>query len=150
MRGVVGRLSRGFTTIERRMQQAGRRTIGGWVAGGVPVLLLTTTGRRSGRTRTTPLLYHRSDDGSLLLVAVNGAADWNPDWLHNLTVNPLTSVEIDGSAHQVLALVLDDGDRAAVWDEACRAFPGLEPAQAVCTRQIPIIRLTTPGSDVNC
>jgi len=99
------------------------------------VLLLTTIGRRTGRPRTTPLLFHRAIDGSLLLVAVNGTNDWDPDWLHNLAANPRGKVEIDGVRKPVQAVVLDDAERAAMWDEACRAFPGLEAAQAECRRR---------------
>jgi hypothetical protein len=33
-------------------------------------------------------LFHRDDDGSLLLIAANGAADWDPDWFLNLLADP--------------------------------------------------------------
>src|SRR5207249_2919892 len=75
-RPLVTRISRLFTSLERRLARAGRSTIGGWVAGGVPVLLLTTRGRRSGNRHVTALLFHRDADRSLLLIAANGAADW--------------------------------------------------------------------------
>ena len=54
----------------------------------IPCLVLTTTGRKSGAPHTTPLLYHQSDDGSLLLIGANGTADWDPDWVHNLRDEP--------------------------------------------------------------
>lgn len=142
-RPIVRRFSRIFSSAERRLARGGRSTVGGWVAGGVPVLLLTTAGRRSGKRHTTPLLFHRRADGSLLLVAANGAAVWNPDWFHNLVANSDAEIEIDQVRYPVTATVLDDEARMAVWDEARQAFPGLETAQRESSRSIPIIRLTS-------
>ncbi len=141
LRPVVQRLSKAFTRFELRRARAGRGTVGGWVAGGVPVLLLTTTGRVSGRPHTTPLLVHRERDGSMLLVAVNGTADWDPDWLRNLRADARASVEVGSERHDVVATVLDGAERAAAWEDARRALPGLEPAQAACRRTIPLVRL---------
>ncbi len=112
------------------------------MAGGVPVALLTTTGRRSALPHTTPLLFHREPPGSILLVAANGGADWNPDWLHNLLADPRAEVEIDGERVPVMATILSGPERAAVWDEARRAFPGLDAAQKRCRRTVPLLRLT--------
>jgi deazaflavin-dependent oxidoreductase (nitroreductase family) len=82
--------------MELRLAAAGRSTIGGWIAGDVPVLSLTTTGRRSARKHTTPVLFHRDDDGSFLVIAANGAADWNPDWFHNLVSDPHVASRLRG------------------------------------------------------
>lgn len=141
MRPVVTRVSRAFTRLEARRARSGRRTIGGWVAGGVSVLLLTTAGRRTGRAHTTPLLFHREGDGSLLVVAVNGTADWDPDWLRNLRADPRVTVELDGVHHQAIAAILEGAERTTAWEEARRTLPGLEAAQAVCRRTIPLVRL---------
>ena len=147
-RSLVGLQSRVFTALERRLVRAGRRSIGGWLAGDVPVLLLTTTGRRSiggwlagdvpvllltttgrrtGTPRTTPLLYARRPDGSLLLVAANGAADWDPAWLLNVRSSPHVHVELDGMRTPMTAHELSPADRTAVWPEACAAFPASPP-----------------------
>lgn len=142
VRPFVVRFSRLFTRLERRRAWAGRSTIGGWVAGGAPVLLLTTRGRRSGSRHVTPLLFYRDTDGSLLLIAANGAADWNPDWLHNLVADPRVGVEVDGARRSAHATVLQGDDRTATWPTALQAFPGLEAAQRESTRDIPLIRVT--------
>ena len=126
-RSLVGLQSRVFTALERRLVRAGRRSIGGWLAGDVPVLLLTTTGRRTGTPRTTPLLYARRPDGSLLLVAANGAADWDPAWLLNVRSSPHVHVELDGMRTPMTAHELSPADRTAVWPEACAAFPASPP-----------------------
>lgn len=140
-RPFVRRFSKLFTRLERRLVRSGRPTIGGWVAGGAPVLLLTTTGRRSGKRHVTPLLFHREVDGSLVVIAANGAADWNPDWFHNLVADPRVDVEVDGVNASARAKVLESGDREAAWPTAVRAFPGLEAAQRQARRAIPLVRL---------
>lgn len=141
MRPVVTRMSRELTRLDARRARSGGRTIGGWVAGGVAVLLLTTTGRRTGRAHTTPLLFHREGDGSLLVVAVNGSADWDPDWVRNLRADPRVAVVLDGVHHRAIATILEGAERTMAWEDARRALPGLEAAQAVCRRTIPLVRL---------
>lgn len=141
-RPFVRRFSKLFTRLERRLVRSGRPTIGGWVAGGAPVLLLTTTGRRSGKRHVTPLLFHREVDGSLLVIAANGAADWNPDWFHNLVADPRVDVDVDGVNASARATVLEGRDREAAWPAAAQAFPGLKAAQREARRGIPLVRLT--------
>jgi len=135
-----------FTALEKRLLHSRGGTIGGWIAGGVPVLLLTTTGRRTGRRRSTPLLFHREADGSFLLIAANGAADWNPDWFYNLEANAEAQVEVDGERIEVVASVLSDSERNLVWEVALRAFPSLGPAQRATKRDIPLVRLAARPS----
>jgi deazaflavin-dependent oxidoreductase (nitroreductase family) len=142
---LVKRFSKLFRTADAHLVRSGRRSIGGWVAGDVPVLLLTTTGCRSGKPHTTPLLYHRDDDGSLVLIAANGTADWDPDWLHNLRAEPRATVTIDGSDQDVTAELLDDDLRSGFLGTMREAFPGFNAAQDACRRTIPIIRLTAVG-----
>lgn len=141
-RPFVRRFSKVFTSLERRRARAGRSTIGGWVAGGVPVLLLTTKGRHSGKGHTTPLLFHRTGDGSLLLIAANGAANWHPDWYHNVVADPCVEVELDGARRSANATVLAGNERTIAWPTALRAFPGLAATQREATREIPLVRLT--------
>lgn len=144
-RPIVNVFSRVFTAGEIRRFRAGRTTVGRKVAGDVPVLLLHTVGRRSAEPRTTPLLYHRlGDDGSLLLVAANGGADWDPNWLHNLRATPdveVTLVEDISSRIPMRAEVLDTDERAAAWPTALAAFPTLAAAQQATRRPIPLVRL---------
>lgn len=89
----------------------------------------------------TPLLYHRDTDGTLLLIAANGAADWNPDWFHNIVADPHVEVEVDGVRRVARATVLAGSDRTTGWVTALEAFPGLEAAQLKSARDIPLIRV---------
>src|SRR5437764_1151066 len=90
---------------------------------------------------SSPLLYHRDDGGDLLLVATNGGADWDPQWLRNLTAHPEAEVDIDGERLHVTATRLGAEDRDAMWDVAARVFPTLGRAQAGTPRPIPLVRL---------
>jgi deazaflavin-dependent oxidoreductase (nitroreductase family) len=142
MRPAVKPFSKLFRRADEQLVKSGRRSIGGWVAGDVPVLLLTTTGCRSGKPHTTPLLYHRSTDDTLLLIAANGTAEWDPDWVHNVRAEPRATATIDGVEHPVLAEVLDDDVRSGFLGTMREAFPGFNAAQDSCRRTIPLIRLT--------
>ena len=130
-----------LTAIDRHRVRRGRASIGGRVAGGVPVLLLTTIGRRTGRPRTTPLLYTPNETDTLLLIAANGAADWRPEWLLNLEHTPSVTVEVDGRQVQGVARVLSGAERLRRWAEATAAFPGLAEAQRVARRQIDVVEV---------
>jgi deazaflavin-dependent oxidoreductase (nitroreductase family) len=88
-----------------------------------------------------PLVFHRNDDGPLLLIAANGAADSDPDWFLNLLADPRVDVEIDGVVHPGSATVLVGDDRTTAWPSAVHAFPGLTAADAASTRDIPVIRV---------
>ena len=112
-RPYVTVLSRALTGVDQRLARAGRSTIGGRIAG-APVLLLMTTGRRSGKAHVTPVLFHQEALDSVLLVAANGAADWHPDWYHNLLANPTVQLGVDRQRQQGTATVLEGSQRAAV------------------------------------
>jgi deazaflavin-dependent oxidoreductase (nitroreductase family) len=140
-RPLVNTISRAFTVFEIRVHRSGRRTIGSRVAQGAPVLLLFTTGRRTEKRRVTPLLFHREDSGDIVLVAANGGADWNPQWLHNLSAIPEAEVEIEGRRLRVRATVLTPEERTAIWPMATEVFPTLSGAQAGTSRPIPLVRL---------
>jgi deazaflavin-dependent oxidoreductase (nitroreductase family) len=105
------------------------------------VLLLTTTGRRTGRNRTTPLLYERVDADRLLLAAANGAADWRPAWLLNLTAHACVTVEMGVERWRGEARILPPEERAGRWRGAVAAFPGLDAAQRATTRAIDLVEV---------
>lgn len=88
------------------------------------------------------MLFHRDADGSLLVTAVNGAADWDPDWLHNLVADPHVEVDFEGVHRAAHAAALDGEDRAGAWATAAHAFPGLGATQREAKRVVPLIRLT--------
>src|SRR5713101_3494732 len=54
---------------------------------GLPVIIVTHTGNKTGAVRKTPLMRVK-DGNSYVLVGSQGGAPKNPDWVHNLRVNP--------------------------------------------------------------
>ncbi|WFE42350.1 nitroreductase/quinone reductase family protein [Micromonospora sp. WMMD998] len=105
-------------------------------------LLLTTTGRRSGEPRTTPLIYTRKQDG-YLVVGSNWGAGGRPAWLLNLLAEPTATIEVDAARRPVVAHLLDEGERTAVWAELVRGWPLYgELAERAGGRPLPVVRLT--------
>ena len=68
----------------------------------VPLCYLTATGRRSGEPRTVPLTY-MPVGSSYAVVASNYGRDNHPAWSHNLDATPEATLEIDGTAIEVVA-----------------------------------------------
>ena len=146
MRPIVRRGSHVLGALDRTLQRRTGRTIGGWIAGGAPVLVLTTTGRRSGQPRAVPLLYHREPDGSLLLIAANGTADWDPDWLHNLRADRRYTVEVEGATWPGRAEELSGPARDDGWRALRTTLPGADAAARACRREIAVVRLRRASS----
>ncbi len=100
----------------------GRHTVSSALAG-FPVVMLTTTGARSGAARTVPLLGLPTEDG-LVVVASNFGRHEHPAWHHNLRANPDATVVVDGVAHAVHAAVTQGEQRARIWREGLKVYPG--------------------------
>ena len=60
---------------------------------GAAMLVMTSTGAKTGLPRTVPLGYHR-DGESYVLVGSNSGRDEQPEWLANLRMNPIVTVEV--------------------------------------------------------
>jgi deazaflavin-dependent oxidoreductase (nitroreductase family) len=121
------------------------RTTGGTVSGmvaGAPLLLLTTTGARSGQPHTTPLTYSR-DFSRLLIIAASQDSATIPDWYHNITANPVVTVEVRGERFQAVARVTEGVERQRLFDQMAAERPNLEELefQSRTARQIPVIVL---------
>jgi len=109
-----------------------------------PILLLEHVGRRSGERRTTPIVYTRHGD-DLLLVASRGGSDRNPSWLHNLRVNPDTSVQVGRELMDVTARIASAEERETLWPLLAEANPDYAAYQERTDREIPIVVLSPRG-----
>ena len=119
------------------------RASGGRVAGeaaNLPVLLLTTTGRKTGKQRTAPLLFIRDGD-DLVVVASNGGMDWFPAWWLNLQQHSAAVIEIGRERRDVTARKADPEQRARLWPEFTRPYPGYLKYEARTAREIPLVIL---------
>ena len=107
----------------------------------VPVLLLNHVGRRSGSPFTTPLLY-LADGERLVVVASQGGLPKHPQWFHNLTAHPETTVELRGEgARAVRARTADPDERAALWPRLVDLYADFDNYQSWTDREIPVVIL---------
>jgi deazaflavin-dependent oxidoreductase (nitroreductase family) len=122
------------------------RQSGGRIAsfGDAPVLLLTTTGSRSGQRRTAPMMYlvDEADPDRVFVFASAAGADSNPAWFDNLAANPAgLEVELGEEKLAARATILPESERAAVFAEQARLYPGFAGYQEKTERRIPVVAL---------
>jgi deazaflavin-dependent oxidoreductase (nitroreductase family) len=113
--------------------------VGGQFAG-APLLLLHTTGAKSGRERVNPVMY-RDLGGPVAVFASKAGADSNPDWYHNLRVNPAVSAEIGSETRRFRARTATGDERERIWSEQKEEYPGFADYEAATSREIPVVVL---------
>ncbi len=136
-----------FVTLLRVHQEIYDRS-DGWVGHrllfGMPSLLLRHVGRKTGAQRTSALTYGRDGD-NYLVVASNGGASRSPAWLHNLTAQPDTEIQIGRTTVPVRARVVlpDDPGYERMWDTMNKVNHGnYRKYQEKTTRPIPVVELS--------
>lgn len=120
------------------------RANGGRVGGnfeGAPLLLLHTTGAKSGEPRVHPMMYLAVDDGWAVFASYAGL-DVNPAWYHNLRAHPQASIEVGTDTVEVVARELTPEERAPLWEEQKRRYPGFAAYEKRTDRVIPVVLLT--------
>jgi len=125
--------------VHRRLYEATGGLVG-YHSGFGPMLLLTTTGRVTGEPRTTPLLF-MPDGQDFFVVASNGGRDRAPAWLGNLEAAPAASVQVQRRKVPVVAEVLGEEDKAAVWPRLVAHYRGWDEYQHLTDRSIAVVRL---------
>ncbi len=123
--------------IEEFRANEGR--VGGQFAG-APLLLLHTTGKRTGLNRVSPMMY-RTVPGGYAVFASKAGADTNPDWYHNLLVEPVAQVEVGTETVRVRARVTEGAEREEIWTGQKADYPGFAGYERKTTRQIPVVVL---------
>jgi deazaflavin-dependent oxidoreductase (nitroreductase family) len=111
---------------------------------GLPVIIVTHTGKETGAIRKTPLMRVK-DGSSYVLIGSQGGAPKNPDWVHNLRVNP--DVEIrDATMVRPMRVreVEDEAERARLWQLATAAYPPYADYQERTARRIPVFVAELP------
>jgi deazaflavin-dependent oxidoreductase (nitroreductase family) len=107
---------------------------------GAPLLLLHSVGAKTGLPRVNPMMYQSVGD-SFAVFASKAGADTHPDWYHNLLAHPDASVEVGSRTLAVTARVPDDAERAPVWQEQKRRYPGFADYEGKTSRVIPVVIL---------
>jgi deazaflavin-dependent oxidoreductase (nitroreductase family) len=100
----------------------GRYTLGSLLSG-LPVVMLTTVGARTGRPRTVPVLGIPFRDG-LAVIASNWGQHGHPAWYYNVRAHPEAQVVVHGVRRSVRAVEADSEQRAEIWQEGLRVYPG--------------------------
>jgi deazaflavin-dependent oxidoreductase (nitroreductase family) len=100
----------------------GRRTFTSLLSG-LPVIMLATTGARSGRPRALPLVGLPDGDG-MAVIASNFGREHAPGWSYNLRAHPTATITVSGREIPVRAVVAEGEDRARLWAEGLRVYPG--------------------------
>jgi deazaflavin-dependent oxidoreductase (nitroreductase family) len=107
----------------------------------VPALLLTTTGHRSGELRQAPLACLPDDDGTFVVVGSNFGRQHHPAWTANLLADPHAIVGYHRRTIPVVASMLDDEQRDAIWDQLVDVFPNFDEYEHRSGRTLRVFRL---------
>ena len=105
----------------------------------MPVIELHTRGRVSGKRRSTMLTAPVHGDGRFVLVASRGGDDRNPYWYENLAVHPDVEVTVRGRTLPMRARTASPAEKAELWPQIVRAYPGYAAYQRRTTRDIPVV-----------
>jgi deazaflavin-dependent oxidoreductase (nitroreductase family) len=105
---------------------------------GLPVIIVTHTGHKTGAIRKTPLM--RVKDGNrYVLVASQGGAPKDPEWVHNLRADPnVTLRDLSVVTPMRVREVSDPAERARLWALAVAAYSPYAEYQAKTSRVIPL------------
>ena len=115
-------------------------TVGGPFEG-APMVLVHHKGAKTGTERVTPLMAQVDGERIYVFASKAGAPD-NPDWYHNLTAHPETTIEYGtDQAVPVLAVELVGDDRDRVWDRQKTEWPQFAGYEAATDRTIPVLEL---------
>jgi deazaflavin-dependent oxidoreductase (nitroreductase family) len=107
---------------------------------GAPMLILHTRGAKTGEDRVHPVVYQPVGD-AFAVFASKGGAPTNPAWFHNLTVNPDVKIEVGTDTIDVRARVLENEERAPIWEKQKQLMPGFAEYEQKTSRQIPVVLL---------
>lgn len=120
------------------------RANGGQVGGhftGRTLLLLHTIGAKSGQERINPTAYVR-DGERYIIIASNDGADTHPQWYHNLTANPLATIEVGTETLQARAATAEEPERTRLYNKMIEMMPGFANYLTKTQRTIPVGVLT--------
>lgn len=119
------------------------RANGGKVGGmfeGAPLAILHTTGAKSGQPREIPIVIDHDDD-RIVVIASKGGAPTNPDWYHNLVVNPELTVELGTETFRGRATEVTGAERDRLYAQVAEKMPNFAEYQRNTDRIIPVFTI---------
>ena len=89
--------------------------------------------------QTTPLIYSR-DLSRLVIIAAEHGSQTLPDWCHNITADPVVTVEVGEEQFQAFARITEGAERQRLFDQMAGAAEPLElhQFQSRTARQFPV------------
>jgi deazaflavin-dependent oxidoreductase (nitroreductase family) len=135
-----------ITPLDRKVliRTKGRKTILGPI--GAPTMLLTTIGAKSGLARTSPLLFARDGDDSIIVVGSNFGQQRHPAWSGNLIAHPDdVTVTTGGVDIPVRAELLTGADADAAYRLMEAETRTYNEYKSRTDRTIRVFRLTAKG-----
>jgi len=131
-------MMKSISALHRGILHASGGRLGGRLIS-MPAVELVTTGRVSGKRRSTMLTAPIHDDDRIVLVASKGGDDRHPEWYRNLIANPEVELVLGGSTLRMLARTASPEEKAAMWPEITRVYPGYAGYQRRTSRDIPVV-----------
>jgi deazaflavin-dependent oxidoreductase (nitroreductase family) len=108
---------------------------------GHPLLIMTSKGATTGEPRRAILTFSRDGDDYVVAGSASGAPT-DPDWVHNVEVNPDVSLEAEDRRFEATATVVDGAERDRLWQQHVEALPHFAEYPKTAGRVIPVVRLT--------
>ena len=106
----------------------------------MPMVTITMKGRRTGKMRSVQLAAVEHE-GVLVVVASAMGQQKHPAWRYNLEANPEVEVQTQGKSFRARAEMLDDAEKAGIWDEIRRILPMMFVYETRTDRNIRLFRL---------
>jgi deazaflavin-dependent oxidoreductase (nitroreductase family) len=132
----------GDAHVQRYRETGGK--VGHLWRNGATILLLTTTGRASGEKRTVPLIY-AADGPRYVIIASKGGAPDHPGWYKNLAKNGDVELQVKDEVFRARARTAQGEERARLWREMTKVWPGYDDYAKKTTREIPVVVLERAG-----
>ena len=148
---AMARLNRGTIRLISRLHAWLWKLAGGKLVnsfGKAPFMMLTTKGRKTGLPRTTPVLYLQ-DGADLIVVASFGGHDIHPAWYLNLERCPEAEAIVKGERRRLIARKVAPEEKELIWPRLIKIYPDFDLYQQRTARDIPLLRLSYPGSDLD-
>jgi len=109
--------------------------------GSETMVTITMKGRKSGKPRSVHLACV-PHEGDILLVASAMGQARHPGWRYNLEANPECEVQAKGRRYAARARVLDEAEKAEVWDKMRAQIPMIHVYEQRTDRNIRVFRIS--------
>jgi deazaflavin-dependent oxidoreductase (nitroreductase family) len=113
---------------------------------GHPLLVMTATGAKTGEPRRSILTY-TLDSGDYIVAGTASGSPSDPAWVHNVEANPNVTIETGNRTFDATARVVDEDERARLWEQHVLALPWFADYPAQTGRDIPMVRLTPVSTE---